>query len=85
VEKYLAGLRQFFETAVPGEPSTWTFSTLKRDKTGRFADEDLVTLLQDGCEFGAGGRPFEILGPDFYLTLPRCFWSEKYPKGNEGH
>ncbi|KAL2793140.1 heme peroxidase [Aspergillus keveii] len=67
VEKYLAGLRQFFETAVPGEPSTWTFSTLKRDKTGRFADEDLVTLLQDGCAFGARNTPrvmkaIEMLG-----------------------
>ncbi|KAL2826654.1 heme peroxidase [Aspergillus cavernicola] len=57
VERYLTGLRQFLEKTVPGEPSAWTFSNLKRDQTGRFADEDLVTMLQDGCAFGARNIP----------------------------
>ncbi|KAL2872843.1 peroxidase/cytochrome P450 family protein [Aspergillus lucknowensis] len=74
VEKYRTGLREFFDKALPGGPSTWTFSNLKRDKAGKFGDEDLVTLLQDGCEieavpgaFGARNipkimKPIEMLG-----------------------
>ncbi|KAL3479234.1 heme peroxidase [Aspergillus californicus] len=54
VEKYIGGLRQYFEGAMPGEPSGWTFSDLKRSESGRFADEDLVRILHDGCEFVAG-------------------------------
>ncbi|KAL4920142.1 heme peroxidase [Aspergillus aurantiobrunneus] len=72
VEQYLSGLRQYIEKAAPGGPSSWTFGDLKRGKNGSFADEDLVEMLQDGCEnlagaFGARNTPkimraIEMLG-----------------------
>ncbi|KAL4780368.1 heme peroxidase [Aspergillus varians] len=72
VEQYLGGLRQYIEESAPGEPSSWTFGEYKRDNDGKFSDEDLVNLLQDGCEnvagaFGAQNTPkamraIEMLG-----------------------
>ncbi|KAL5001260.1 heme peroxidase [Aspergillus recurvatus] len=62
VQKYLNGLHEYLGKAAPGEPNTWTFGGLKRRKDGMFADKDLVTLLNDGCEnvsgaFGARNTP----------------------------
>lgn len=54
MEKYLGGLRKYFDDEAPSEPSLWTFAGLQRNKEGRYADEDLVRLLRDGCENVAG-------------------------------
>ncbi|KKK18240.1 heme peroxidase family protein [Aspergillus ochraceoroseus] len=72
VDAFLGGLKQYFEANFSGDPSTWTFDGLERGKDGSFADDDLVGLLQDGCEnvaaaFGARNIPkvmkaIELLG-----------------------
>ncbi|KAL4933358.1 heme peroxidase [Aspergillus undulatus] len=36
------------------EPSSWTFGNFMRGKDGKFADGDVVRLLQSGCENAAG-------------------------------
>ncbi|KAL4935916.1 hypothetical protein BDV06DRAFT_217065 [Aspergillus oleicola] len=54
VEQYLGGLRRYLNKSVPSEPSKWTFGGLKRQKDVRFEDEDLVSVLHDGCERKAG-------------------------------
>ncbi|GFF88042.1 psi-producing oxygenase A [Aspergillus udagawae] len=72
VNRFLEGLRKYFENNVPGEPATWTFGGLERQQDGRFADGELVGLLSEGCENVAGAfgarnipkvmRAIEILG-----------------------
>ncbi|KAF7158141.1 hypothetical protein CNMCM5623_002807 [Aspergillus felis] len=54
VNQFLDGLRKYFEDNVPGEPATWTFGGLERQKDGRFADSELVRLMSEGCENVAG-------------------------------
>ncbi|GIC94665.1 peroxidase/cytochrome P450 family protein [Aspergillus udagawae] len=54
VNRFLEGLRKYFENNVPGEPATWTFGGLERQQDGRFADGELVRLLSEGCENVAG-------------------------------
>ncbi|KAL4791504.1 heme peroxidase [Aspergillus venezuelensis] len=54
VERYLGGLRKYFEKSVPVEPSRWTFGDLKRQRDGRFANQELVDILNEGTENIAG-------------------------------
>ncbi|EAW09101.1 peroxidase/cytochrome P450 family protein [Aspergillus clavatus NRRL 1] len=72
VSDFLDGLRRYFRDSAPDGPSLWTFGGLKRRKDGRFADSDIVRLLQEGCDnvagaFGARNTPkvikaIEMLG-----------------------
>jgi hypothetical protein len=82
------GLKKYDEH-MPKDPMQRPFAHLKRGEDGKFADDDLVKIMQTGVEEVAGmleiprHSALGILYPPKSTTdheYARCFWCSKRPK-----
>jgi linoleate 10R-lipoxygenase len=77
-----------YDEHMPKDPMQRPFAHLKRGEDGKFADDDLVKIMQTGVEEVAGmlGIPkhssFSILAPNQPLTMstPGAFGARNVPK-----
>jgi linoleate 10R-lipoxygenase len=80
----LAGLKEYNDQ-IPKDPMERPFAHLKRGPDGKFADDDLVKILQTGVEEVAGMlgiSSFGVFAPNQRLTksTPGAFGARNVPK-----
>ena len=75
----MVGLKKYDEH-MPKDPMQRPFAHLKRGEDGKFADDDLVKIMQTGVEEIAG--MLDILTPNQQLTTstPGAFGARNVPK-----
>jgi hypothetical protein len=79
----LAGLKEYSDR-MPKDPMERPFAHLKRGPDGKFADDDLVKIMQTGVEEVAGMlgiSSFGVFAPNQRLIkYSRCFRCSKHPE-----
>jgi len=79
MRELMCGLKKYDEH-MPKDPMERPFAHLKRGEDGKFADDDLVKIMQTGVEEIAGMLEIPSILPSVFFFTPKSTTDHKYAR-----